>query len=120
MRSLSAGGPSLWPPTKTAPLDSLLDLQKGAQEQLERRLAESVWERLHCPSMDGLFFPLCVDQMVTCALACVVAAQRGHRNGLRETMGETCLCVERGCCNGAFGDLEATLGSSDHPVSPPL
>lgn len=35
-------------------------------------------------------------------------------------MGETCLCVERVCSNGAFGDPEAALGSSDHPVSPPM
>lgn len=39
---------------------------------------------------------------------------------MREIIGWMCLYVIRGCCNGAFGDLEATLGSSDHPISPPM
>lgn len=52
------------------------------------------------------------------ALSAVVAASRGHRIGMREIMSEICLCVERACYNGAFGDLEAILSSSDHPVSP--
>lgn len=68
-RSLSAGGPSPWPPTKTAPPDGLLDLRNGAWEQLERRLAKSFWERLHSPSMAGLFSPLCMDQMVTSGIS---------------------------------------------------
>lgn len=77
LRSLSAGGPSPWPPTKTAPLDGLLDLRQGAWEQLEKRLAESFWERLHSPTKDGLFSPLCMDQMVTCGISMCGSSLKG-------------------------------------------
>jgi len=62
LRSLINGGPSPQPPTKIAPRDDLLQLQEGAW--LEGKPDESFWERLHSPSMDGLFSPVCVDQMV--------------------------------------------------------
>lgn len=70
-RSLSAGGPSPWLPTKTAPPDVLLDL-----EQLQRRL-ESFWERLHPPSVDRLFPPLCMDQMVMCDISMCGSSLKG-------------------------------------------
>lgn len=69
LRSSSAGGPSHWAPTKTLPLDGQPDLQERAQEQLEKKRVENFWERLHSPSMDGLFCPLCMDQMVMCDIS---------------------------------------------------
>lgn len=53
LRSLSGGGPSLWPPAKTAPLDGLLDLGKGDWEQLEKKVVESFCEKFHFPTMES-------------------------------------------------------------------
>lgn len=118
LRSLSDGGPSLWAPTETAPLDGLRGLQKRALEQLERRHLENFCERLHSSSMDRLFSPLCMDQMVTCGISLCCSSLEGTGEWLREIMGEMCQCVESSCCNGAPGDLEATLGSFEYLFSP--
>lgn len=87
LRSSSAGGPSRWAPTKTPPLDGQPHLQKRAQEQLERRLVENFWERLRSPSVDGLFCPLCMDQMVTCGISmrgsCLEGTQKGDEGDYR-------------------------------------